>query len=91
VAISIEIHNAGDPAQQTEITAAIEHVLTDRGGDWRVSILGSRGNDQWGMKVHGPHGFERSYTLDGSAGEHQPAVIRGLLERLLPPVPSPPK
>ncbi|HEY6351211.1 MAG TPA: hypothetical protein VI636_17545 [Candidatus Angelobacter sp.] len=85
MAISIEIHNAGGSAEHAEITAAIEHVLSDRAGDWRASILGSQANDQWEMKVHGPNGFERSYTLDGSAGQHQPSMIRGLLERILPP------
>jgi hypothetical protein len=36
------------------------------------------------MKIAGPNGFERSYTLEGAAGEHQPEVIRGLLGELLP-------
>jgi hypothetical protein len=49
-----------------------------------VSILGSRENDDWDLKVSGPNGFERSYTLVGTAGEHQPFVIGNLLLRLLP-------
>jgi hypothetical protein len=36
------------------------------------------------MKIEGPKGFERSYTLIGGAGEHQPAAIRDLVLRLLP-------
>ena len=52
--------------------------------DWRVSIVGSRENDGWEMKILGPNGFERSYTLVGSAGEHQPLVIANVLTRLLP-------
>jgi hypothetical protein len=36
------------------------------------------------MKVEGPNGFERSYTLVGSAGEHQPMAIGNLLSKLLP-------
>jgi hypothetical protein len=44
-----------------------------------VSIVGSRANDNWEMKVEGPQGFERSYTLVGEAGEHQPEVIRNVL------------
>jgi len=36
------------------------------------------------MKVEGPNGFERSYTLVGTAGEHQPVAIGNLLLRLLP-------
>ena len=62
----------------------MEHALSDRPGDWRVSIVGSRENDGWEMKILGPNGFERSYTLGGSAGEHQPLVIANVLQRLLP-------
>jgi hypothetical protein len=49
-----------------------------------VSIVGSRESDDWEMKVLGPSGFERSYTLVGSAGEHQALVIGNVLLRLLP-------
>jgi hypothetical protein len=49
-----------------------------------VSIVGSRANDNWEMKVEGPQGFERSYTLVGEAGEHQPEAIRNVPTRLLP-------
>jgi hypothetical protein len=59
-------------------------ALSDRPGDWRVSIVGSRANDNWEMKIWGPNGFERSYTLVGSAGEHQPVVIGNVLLKLLP-------
>ncbi len=46
----------------------IEHLLADRPGEWRVSIVGSHANDRWEMKIVGPNAFERSYTLEGSAG-----------------------
>ena len=36
------------------------------------------------MKVEGPEGFERSYTLVGGAGEHEPAAIGNLVVKLLP-------
>jgi N-acetylglucosamine-6-phosphate deacetylase len=36
------------------------------------------------MKVWGPNGFERSYTLVESAGEHQPLMIGNVLLTLLP-------
>jgi hypothetical protein len=36
------------------------------------------------MKINGPNGFERSYTLEGSFGEHRPEVIRVLLGKLVP-------
>jgi hypothetical protein len=82
--VTVELHNTGNPADQAEIVAAIEHTLAESSGDWRVSIVGSQGNDRWDMKIQGPNGFERSYTLEGSAGEHEPNVIRARLARLLP-------
>ena len=78
------MQNTGDPRVRGEIVAIIEHVLSDRAGEWRVSIVGSRANDNWEMKVEGPEGFERSYTLVGGAGEHQPEAIRNVLIKLLP-------
>ncbi len=82
--VSLELHNTGDPGASAEIRALVEHALSDRPGEWRVSIVGSRENDSWEMKILGPNGFERSYTLVGSAGEHQPLVIANVLLRLLP-------
>jgi len=82
--VHIELQNTGDTVARGEISAAIEHALADRPGDWRVSIIGSRATDNWEMSVHGPKGFERSYVLAGAAGEHEPHVIRNLLLRLLP-------
>jgi len=40
MAIVVEMHNTGDPATRSEIAAAIEHVLSDRAGDWKVSLMG---------------------------------------------------
>ena len=81
--MTIEMQNTGDPRSRREILAAVEHVLSDVAGEWRVSIVGSRANDNWEMKVEGPQGFERSYTLVGEAGEHRPEVIRNVLIKLL--------
>jgi hypothetical protein len=86
MAVSVEMHNTGDPNLRAEVVALIEHVLASRSGDWRVSIVGSRGNNRWEMKITGPHAFERLYTLEGAAGEHRPEVIRVLLGRLVPEV-----
>ncbi len=71
MAVTVEIQNTRDPGIRAEVVAAIEHVLSDRLGDWRVSIVGSQANDRWEMKINGPNGFERSYTLEGSSGEHR--------------------
>jgi hypothetical protein len=84
MAVSFELHNTGDAEVGAEVRALVEHALSDRPGDWRVSIVGSRENDNWEMKILGPNGFERSYTLLGSAGEHQPMVISNVLLKLLP-------
>jgi hypothetical protein len=84
MAVSIELHNTGNPSIGAEIQLLVEHYLSDRPGDWRVSIVGSRESDGWEMKVWGPNGFERSYTLVGTAGEHQPLVIANVILRLLP-------
>ena len=84
MAVWLELRNTGDPGVGAEVRALVEHALSDRPGDWRGSIVGSREKDNWGMKVEGPNGFERSYGLIGSAGEHQPMVIGNVLLRLLP-------
>ena len=47
MAVLVEMHHTGDPALRSEVVAAIEHVLADRAGDWRVSIVGSQANDRW--------------------------------------------
>ena len=84
MAVTVEMYNIGDAATSREIVALIEHVLNDKPGAWRVSIIGSRADDHWEMKVEGPKGFERSYTLLGSADQHQPQVIANVLLKLLP-------
>jgi hypothetical protein len=83
--VSVEMHHTGCvPAVRAEIAAVIEHALVDRPGDWRVSIMGSQANDQWEMKITGPNAFERTYTLEGSAGEHEPQAIGRLVARIVP-------
>jgi hypothetical protein len=84
MAVTVEIHHTGDAALQRDLAAMIEHVLADRPGDWRVSIIGSRANDRWEMKILGPNGFERSYTLEGNFGEHRPEVIAKLVAHMMP-------
>jgi hypothetical protein len=84
MAVTIELQNLGDVQLSRDITAHIEHAFAGRGGDWRVSIAGSRASENWELRVEGPNGFERSYTLSGSAGEHVPEVIRRLILQLMP-------
>ena len=80
---TVEMHNTGNRELQRDVVAIVEHVLADRPGDWRVSIVGSRANDRWEMKIVGPNAFERSYTLEGSAGEHDARVIGGIVSRMV--------
>ncbi len=82
--VTVELQNLGDAQLCREITAHIEHAFADRRGDWRVSIAGSRASENWEMRVEGPNGFERSYSLAGSAGEHEPEAIRRLILQLIP-------
>jgi hypothetical protein len=85
MAVVVEMHTIGDPRARAEVAAVIEHMLSDHPGEWRVSIVGSRENDNWELRIAGPNGFERSYTLIGGAGQHQPDAIRHLLPKLLSP------
>jgi hypothetical protein len=84
MAVAVEMQNTGNPEVQRDVAAMIEHVLADRPGDWRVSIIGSQANDRWELKIFGPYGFERSYTLEGAAGEHRAEVIAHLVARIVP-------
>jgi len=84
MAVTIEMHNTGNPEVQRDVVAIVEHVLSDRPGDWRVLIIGSQESDRWDMRIFGPNGFERSYTLEGTAGEHEPHVIAAIVSRMVP-------
>jgi hypothetical protein len=84
VPVRVEMQNTGNPELQRDVTARIEHVLSNRPGDWCVSILSSQANDRWEMKVLGPNAFERSYTLEGNAGEHESHVIAAIVSRTVP-------
>jgi hypothetical protein len=55
MAVSVEMQHTGDPTQQREVAAVIEHMLADRPGDWRVWIVGSQANDRWEMRIVGPN------------------------------------
>ena len=82
--VTVEMHNTGDADAQRDVIALVEHVLADRPGDWWVSIIGSQGNDRWEMGIMGPSGFERSYTLEGTAGQHEPRVIAAIVSKMVP-------
>jgi hypothetical protein len=83
--VTIELQNLGNAQLCREIAAHVEHAFSDRPGDWRVSIAGSHAAESWEMRIEGPNGFDRSYSLSGAAGEHEPETIRTLVVRLIPP------
>ena len=83
--VTVETQNTGDANRQRDLVAIIEHILADRSGDWRVVILGSKGTDRWEMRITGPNAFERSYTLEGASGQHEPNVVAAIISRMLPP------
>jgi hypothetical protein len=83
MAVTVEMHHTGNPAVRSEVVAVIEHVFADHPGDWRVLIIGSQANDRWEMKITGPKAFERSYTLEGSSGEHRPEAIRVIVGKMV--------
>jgi hypothetical protein len=37
------------------------------------------------MRITGPNAFERSYTLEGSAGQHEPHAIARIVARMVEP------
>jgi hypothetical protein len=84
MAVTVEMQNTGDPTLQRELEAIIEHIFADRTGDWRVVIMGSQANDRWEMKITGPNAFERSYTLEGTLGQHDPATVASIIAKMLP-------
>lgn len=65
--VTIELQNLGDAQLSREIVAPVEHALSDNPGEWRVSIAGSHGSENWEMRIEGPNGLERSYTLADAA------------------------
>ena len=81
--VLVELHNTGHVANRSELVASIEHAFDGETGEWCVALLGSRENDDWELKIEGPHGFERRYVLAGTAGEHEPDVIRSVVTKLL--------
>lgn len=82
--VTIEAQNTGEANLKRDLVAKIEHIFADRGGDWRVVIVGSKGNDRWDMEITGPNAFERSYTLEGALGQHEPTTVAAIISRMLP-------
>ena len=84
MAVTVEMHNTGNVESRRDVIAIIEHVLSERPEDWRALIMGSQANDCWEMKITGPNAFERSYTLEGALGSHEPSSVAAIVARMLP-------
>jgi hypothetical protein len=82
--VTIEAQNTGDTNLQRDLVARIDQVFRNRPGDWRVLILGSKASDRWDMRITGPNAFERSYTLEGALGQHEPIAVAAIISRMLP-------
>jgi hypothetical protein len=82
--VTIEAQNTGDTNLQRDLVARIDQVFRNRPGDWRVVILGSKASDRWDMRITGPNAFERSYTLEGALGQHEPIAVAAIISRMLP-------
>lgn len=87
MAVAIELQNLGDAQLTREMAVHIEHAFSDKRGEWRVSIAGSRASENWDLHVEGPNGFERSYILAQTAGEHEPDAVRKLILMLVSAAP----
>lgn len=64
--------------------ATDDKALTLNGDNFVFFVEDCHSYDRWELKVFGPNLFERSYTLEGSAGEHRPEAIRAVLRQILP-------
>ncbi|HEY6118450.1 MAG TPA: hypothetical protein VIV66_00755 [Pyrinomonadaceae bacterium] len=84
MAVVVEMHHTGNQEQQRDVVAIVEHVLSDHLGNWRVVVVGSQDSAQWELKILGPNGFERSYTLEGNAGQHDPHANAAIVSRMVP-------
>ena len=82
--VTIEAQDTGDTSLQRDLVARIEHIFANRPGDWRIVIVGSKASDRWDMKITGPRAFERSYTLEGALGQHEPIAVGAIICRMLP-------
>ena len=79
------VQNLGDAQLCRDIADRLEHTFSGRQGEWHVSTAGSRAAQNWKLRVEGPNGLERSYTLSAASGEHEPTAIRTLVLRLVLP------
>ena len=70
--MTIEMQNTGDPRPRSEILAGVEHVLSELVGEWRVSIVRSRANDNWEMQSGGTPG-SRVFVHSGWRSGRAPA------------------
>ena len=82
--VTIELENLGDVQLSKEISASIEHAFERQTrGVASVDCRIAR-ERELELRVEGPNSFERTYTLAGSDGEHEPEAIRRRILQLVP-------
>jgi hypothetical protein len=84
MAVVVEMHNTGDSATRSEIVALIEHALCEKTGEWHVAIVGSRGKDNWEMKLERPKGLSASTPWLAARANTNREAIRSVLLKLIP-------
>jgi hypothetical protein len=88
MAVSLELRNTGDACAGAEVRVLVEHALSDRPGDWRVSIVGS-----WQI-AWGPEADVWTFDNCGAVADNRPygdlsGTHRGHID-LFPAVPRTP-
>jgi hypothetical protein len=73
---TITVKYLGDEAIEKQIRERLEQELRVYDASWRVTVLGSEGNDRWEIKVYGDDGLvhgvrrlEADQTVDKIAAE----------------------
>ncbi len=74
--MSVELHNTGDATIRREVQTIVEHVLSGRPREWRVSIVGSRAKEDSPRSCQGLCGRDLRYpSSTNKNGVSQPGAI----------------
>ena len=72
MAVTVEMHNTGDPGVRSGVVAVIEHSLGDWPGDWRVSmiVVHRRMTDSSSISRRTHHLFDRNPSQEFEVSEN---------------------
>lgn len=78
--VSVLINTISDHGQREAVEQAVLDTLKERTGDWTVSLLDIRDQDDgWAIIIEGPGGAKRTWTF--TTGAREPSIVRATLER----------